>query len=311
MSYERDYEDDMPRYPLDDATADRLLAGRLAPDDAPAGYGHLASLIASATGPATPAELAGGEMMARVAAAAVGAGVSAPSPSSRGKSMISKLVTAKFAAAATVAAFGLGTAAAAATGSLPGQQPPHHGAVIADEVEPTTTSSSTTSTTAPSGTTTTEPSSPDVSPSGGSATGSADTPSLPMTGPANANAQFGLCTAFLAHHPTATASGPGESDQAPPFQALIDQNGGMSGTYTYCQGVVTSRSTSTTSTTTGTGSEPDSPDNVTPVHPPESTGRPSDPGSSSQSDGSSGHSTGDSGSHTPTQAGGAAATHGH
>ena len=38
---------------------DRLLEGRLAPGAAPAGYGALARLLAPATAPATPQELAG------------------------------------------------------------------------------------------------------------------------------------------------------------------------------------------------------------------------------------------------------------
>jgi hypothetical protein len=47
--------------PLDDDTAERLLAGRLHPEDAPPGYAPVASLLRAAAGPPTPDELAGQE----------------------------------------------------------------------------------------------------------------------------------------------------------------------------------------------------------------------------------------------------------
>jgi hypothetical protein len=45
--------------PLDQETADRLLAGQLDPADAPPGYGEVARLLAAASGPPTSDELAG------------------------------------------------------------------------------------------------------------------------------------------------------------------------------------------------------------------------------------------------------------
>ena len=48
-----------PTLPLDDDTAERLLAGRLHPEDAPPGYASVASLLRAAAGPPTPDELAG------------------------------------------------------------------------------------------------------------------------------------------------------------------------------------------------------------------------------------------------------------
>jgi hypothetical protein len=45
--------------PLDADTAERLLSGRLDPDDAPPGYAEVARLLQAAAAPADPAELAG------------------------------------------------------------------------------------------------------------------------------------------------------------------------------------------------------------------------------------------------------------
>jgi hypothetical protein len=46
---------------LDDDTAERLVAGRVGPDDAPPGYAGVASVLQAAAGPAEPEELAGRE----------------------------------------------------------------------------------------------------------------------------------------------------------------------------------------------------------------------------------------------------------
>lgn len=65
--------------------------------------------------------------------------------------------------------------------------------------------------------------------------------SLPETGPANAHAQFGLCTAFLAgnesnNSPPSTSPPPQDSSTA--FRVLIAQHGSIAATLAYCQGVV-------------------------------------------------------------------------
>ncbi|HET6916208.1 MAG TPA: hypothetical protein VFH56_08990, partial [Acidimicrobiales bacterium] len=113
---------------IDEHTAERLVSGVVAPDDAPPGYSRLASLVRSAQAPGSPCELAGEGAVASMAAAIVSNTIvpSAARPrtaASRSKrnNMISKVLTAKAASAATVALFGLGTAAAAATGALPMQ----------------------------------------------------------------------------------------------------------------------------------------------------------------------------------------------
>jgi hypothetical protein len=48
-----------PTDPLDDDTAERLLAGRLPPEDAPPPYARVARVLRAAAGPPTPEELAG------------------------------------------------------------------------------------------------------------------------------------------------------------------------------------------------------------------------------------------------------------
>jgi len=57
MSERRDQPGDMGRPSLDELTVERLLSGRLAPEDAPIGWEHVARLIEAAGGPAEPDEL--------------------------------------------------------------------------------------------------------------------------------------------------------------------------------------------------------------------------------------------------------------
>jgi hypothetical protein len=103
----------------DQHTLERLLAGRLDPADAPAGYAGLARLLAAATGPATPKELAGEqEVLAQFAAVLQS---HPPTLIPRRAPMLSKLVSVKAAAALLAALLSIGGVAAAATGLLPGQ----------------------------------------------------------------------------------------------------------------------------------------------------------------------------------------------
>ena len=98
---------------------DQLLERRLDAAFAPAGYGELASLLAAATAPATPEELAGEQ-----AALAVFRAVMPSHPPTlvpRRAPMPSKRLTVKAAAAALVAVLSIGGVAAAATGLLAGQ----------------------------------------------------------------------------------------------------------------------------------------------------------------------------------------------
>src|SRR5947209_8550998 len=107
----------MNRFPLDDSSADRLLAGGLSPEDAPPGYARLSELVQAAQGPAGPEELGRPAQLAAIADAVR----SNPSPSNApGRtSMLTKLLSVKVAAIAAAAVLFGATAAAAGTGTLP------------------------------------------------------------------------------------------------------------------------------------------------------------------------------------------------
>jgi hypothetical protein len=104
------------RRTLDPGTAERLMAGRLGPDDAPPGYRRLAGLCQAAA--ASPGEgLSSAESVGDMAAAIRNELVS-PTPAPRRSPVLSKLVLAKILAAFCVASLSA-TAAGAATGNLP------------------------------------------------------------------------------------------------------------------------------------------------------------------------------------------------
>lgn len=105
------------RRKLDDRTADRLLAGGVAPVDAPPGYEEVAALVASARRPVTGSELASESAVVSLVAAAVQEGAT-PLPTTPRKTVLTKVLTAKAAAIAAVTFIGAG-AAAAATNNLP------------------------------------------------------------------------------------------------------------------------------------------------------------------------------------------------
>ncbi len=110
---------EMRKIRLDEDTAERLLRGKLAPEDAPPGYGHLASLIKAARSPASDAEMAGADRAGAAMSHALRVGSGISSPLNRRKSMLGKLLSAKVIAGVAAASLIGGTAAAAATGSLP------------------------------------------------------------------------------------------------------------------------------------------------------------------------------------------------
>jgi hypothetical protein len=113
---------------------ERLLEGRLDPAEAPAGYGELARLLATATALATPEELAGEQAALAQFRAVMQSRRLTLVP--RRAPMPSKLLTVRAAAAALVAVLSIGGVAAAATGLLPGQARP-----VADQVPSTTVAS--------------------------------------------------------------------------------------------------------------------------------------------------------------------------
>jgi hypothetical protein len=115
---------------LDEGTVDRLLAGRLDPADAPAGYAGLARLLAAVTAPAAPEELTGEQLMLAEFAAVVQS--RPPTLVPRRANVLTKLASVKAAAAVLAALLSIG-GVAAATGLLPGQAEP-----AADQASSTT-----------------------------------------------------------------------------------------------------------------------------------------------------------------------------
>jgi len=202
-----DLSPEMPRFPLDDATADRLLSGRVHPDDAPPGYARLAATVRDAKAPATAVGLAGrDEMVARVSAAIrEHGGIDSPSGArNRRKSMIGKLLTLKAAGIAIPALALTAGAAAAATGSLPN---PAQSTV--------STAHSRTGITAPhpsqasgsgGGAVADGVSSGSTNGSGSSGTRTHPAQSTPVGPDATGPAMFGLCTAYKAQHAGASTT---------------------------------------------------------------------------------------------------------
>jgi len=120
-------QDEMRRLPLGELgadplaldwdTADRLLAGRLEPPDAPPGYAEVAMALSAAAGPPTPGELAG-----EAAAIATFAAMQRSSAASRRRTAGRRRASgSRLVALATMALCVLliGGVAAAATGTLP------------------------------------------------------------------------------------------------------------------------------------------------------------------------------------------------
>jgi hypothetical protein len=117
MTTPDDFRDEMAGYYLDDGSEDSILDGTMSPDEVPAGYENVVSLVLAATAPAQPGELSReGDVVTRMVAA-VRAGP-AVTDASRGrlhvfrKSSLAKVVPIS---ATLVLA---GSAAAAATGSF-------------------------------------------------------------------------------------------------------------------------------------------------------------------------------------------------
>lgn len=274
MSDPRDWEGEMKRIPIDDATAEMLLSGRLSPDDAPPGYAGVAGMIQAATGPAVAAELA----REPVVVAAMRSTPSARPATPRRKPMRTGLLSAKLAALAATAVLAAAGVAVAATGNLPKEaqttvsdavahvglsipKPDHAPDALGRETS-------------------------DVGHGESASPGAADVNA--DAGP-NAHSTFGQCTAFLAgpnshasgHTPSSSNSG---KEHSTAFAALIANHGGTpASATTFCAGVVAAHHDETTVTTEPTETTEST---VTTEHgKSSSSGRPS--------------SAGNSGSHTP------------
>jgi hypothetical protein len=104
---------------LDQDTADRLLAGRVDPDDAPPGYADVARLLRAAGAPPTPAELVREEQAVAAAARTVRARpVLTSTPATRRHTVRSRFFRVKVAGLIAVGTV-LGTGGLAAAGALP------------------------------------------------------------------------------------------------------------------------------------------------------------------------------------------------
>jgi hypothetical protein len=115
MSRWRDLESEMQRLPLDANTADRLLAGSIAPEDAPPGYGGVATFLA-AVADSSRAEDLPGESEAVALLAAVVRSSQPKTTKRRRRSIVPRFrLAAAFATVALAATTGLAFA-----GSLPG-----------------------------------------------------------------------------------------------------------------------------------------------------------------------------------------------
>jgi hypothetical protein len=272
VSVDPDSYGEMHLHRLADEVVERLLSGRDAEGPVPAPLSAVASLLEAAGSPANAAEIAAKASIVSAAAAEVRSQSTRAFTSPRRKPVLAKILSAKAAAAATVVALGVGTAAAAATHSLP-MQADHSGPPAKHGNAPASPA-------------------PGVPRSG----------PTPPTGQApaavtNTNAQFGLCTAFLAAVPPSGAAGSGGPTgttepphfASPVFSGLIQSHGSVAGTVTYCQRVVatpptgSSESAGTPAGSTGRPSPTGQPADAQPVStgkpadtPPVSTGKPAD-----------------------------------
>jgi hypothetical protein len=224
MSDRRDCIAEASRFFVDDTTTVRLLSGRLSPEDAPPGYGGLATMVRAAAGPNTRAELARESI---VVSAAVAALRSAPHnrPILRRRTpMLAKLLPAKLTAVAVSTVLGAATAAAAA-GTLPkSAQSAAYGAlshVGLSVPRPSNTSHPTTH-------------------------GTANPGALSTPSPV---ADLGKCTAFLSHSNAEAAGGASaHADSSPAFSTLVAGHGGLQPTRKYCQALVDSMKQATART---------------------------------------------------------------
>jgi hypothetical protein len=110
----------MRRLIIDRDTADRLLAGTIAPDDAPPGFAVPARILQAAAAPATPSELVGeSNAVARVALVARSQSFGAPAPSWRRPRVPRRMLRVKVGAVVVVGSL-LGTSSMAGAGALLG-----------------------------------------------------------------------------------------------------------------------------------------------------------------------------------------------
>jgi hypothetical protein len=236
---------------------ERILDSRLDPASAPSGYGGLARLLAVATAPATPEELAG-EQRALAEFAAVMRS-HPPTLSPRRTAVPRKVLTMKAAAAALVAVLSIGGVATAAGGLLPDQASP-----VADQAPVTTAADAAIHGLGKAA----------AANLGGAAdAGSADGQGrASAVGPdASAAARVGLCRAWQAGQ----GGDHGRRMDAVAFQALGDAAGGADNIAAFCEDVAAGASAEDHGK--GQASPPSISAPPTSITPP-SSGPPADPG---------------------------------
>jgi hypothetical protein len=119
MTFWSDMDSEMQPLPLDSDTADRLLAGSVAPEDAPPGYGRVVRLLEVASAEASSDELAREPERVAAMKAALRSSVHRNVASSRRSFMPFALSRPRLTAAVVAAAFAASVGMASA-GSLPG-----------------------------------------------------------------------------------------------------------------------------------------------------------------------------------------------
>ena len=97
----------MGRHLLDEHTADRLLSGALAPEDAPPGYAGVAVLLQAVSRPSTPQELTRCAETVTAMARAVVTTAPAPLVQSRRRAGLSRLLRPRIAATLMAGALAL------------------------------------------------------------------------------------------------------------------------------------------------------------------------------------------------------------
>jgi hypothetical protein len=202
---------------LDHDTADRLLAGRLDPADAPPGYAAVVKVVNAATAPATTEDLAGEPEAVAQFVAMARSGSPTRASTTRRTGVPSRLLTVKAAAAVLAAALSIG-GVAAATGVFPGPAQPPAGrgpdSPGGDVATPGRSDAATTITAAAG--------------EAGNRERAGDT----ATGPdASGPAKDGLCQAWLAGQGTDH----GKREDSPAFRALAAAAGGADKIAAYCQ----------------------------------------------------------------------------
>jgi hypothetical protein len=223
-----DLSSDMRRHPIDDLTAERLLAGAVDPDDAPPAYAQVAALVQTAKAPASADELVRRDADVSAVAAALTEQLAGTTTPERTR-MISRRFGAKALAIAIPALALTATGAAAATGSLPGSaQSAVHGALAHVGVS------------VPSGSSSSDN-------RGNTGTHAANNANA--VGPdANGPAKFGLCRAYAANNGHM-------SPNSVAFRNLVKEAGGAAGVASFCAGVMPGNSNSGT---TGAGADTNS-----------------------------------------------------